>query len=602
MGCSSSNSADVNNPGNAPKAEVIFILGGPGSGKGTQCEKMVKDYCFLHISTGDLLRAERQKGGPDAEELENIMREGKLVPSDTLVKLIKKEIESFGNTGRYILDGFPRSQDNWESWTRIIGNSVNARFLLMFECSEAVMEQRLLKRGETSGRADDNAETIKKRFATFMNETQPVVAAFEKKNMVVKVSAEATPDEVYENVKKQLTNKGVQPQKRPEVLFVLGGPGSGKGTQCARIAKDFQYVHLSTGDLLREEQKKEGPMQAELKAIMEAGKLVPSDLVVKLMKKELLRRQFRGKYLLDGFPRNQENIDSWNKILAPLVDVNCLLYFECSDAEMTKRLLERAKTSGRADDNEETIKKRLNTFHSETKPVLGVFKDQNKLKVINSEQLVDVVYSNVKKQFKSSGLAVTQNGQKPAKGKYVIGLIGAPGTGKQVQASRISKRFGFQHFSTKLIIRDEIKKNTPDSQTIKECQKNNQPIPGKIVVKLIIAAVNQSKARKFIIDGFPRNQDNLNAWYAQTSNPIRLKYIMCFTCSQEVLDKRIAADVAKKDQASVQRKVEILNNQTNQIIQMFKKDERLIEINTEPSADEVFTEIEKVFQAKKLDR
>lgn len=57
------------------------------------------------------------------------------------------------------------------------------------------------------------------------------------------------------------------------------------------------------------------------------------------------------------------------------MDVNCLLYFECSDAEMTKRLLERAKTSGRADDNEETIKKRLTTFHSETKPVLGVFKD-----------------------------------------------------------------------------------------------------------------------------------------------------------------------------------------------------------------------------------
>ncbi|CAD8173696.1 unnamed protein product [Paramecium octaurelia] len=602
MGCVSSDSANENNYENAPKAEVIFILGGPGSGKGTQCEKMVKDYCFFHISAGDLLRAERKKGGPDAEELENIMREGKLVPSDILVKLIKKEIESLGNTGRYILDGFPRSQDNWESWTKIIGNSVEARFLLMFECSEAVMEQRLLKRGETSGRADDNVETIKKRFVTFMNETQPIVTDFEKKNKVVKVSAEASPDEVYENVKKALTNNGVQPQKRPEVIFVLGGPGSGKGTQCARIAKDFQYVHLSTGDLLREEQKQEGPIQAELKTIMEAGKLVPSDLVVKLIKKELLRRQFKGKYLLDGFPRNQQNIDSWNKILATLVDVNCLLYFECSDAEMTRRLLERAKTSGRADDNEETIKKRLATFHSETKPVLGIFKEQNKLKVINSEQLVDVVYSNVKKIFKTSGLAVTLNGQRPAKGKYIIGLVGAPGTGKQVQSSRISKRFGFQHLSTKIIIRDEIKKNTQEAQKIKDCQKNNQPIPGKIVVQLILAAINSSKARKFIIDGFPRNEDNLNAWYAQTDHPVKLKYIMCFACSQEVLDKRIAGDVAKKDQATIQRKVETLNKQTNQIIQMFKKDERLIEINTEPSIDEVFAEIEKVFTTKKLDR
>ncbi|CAK88531.1 unnamed protein product (macronuclear) [Paramecium tetraurelia] len=506
-----------------------------------------------------------------------------------------EEIESLGNTGRYILDGFPRSQDNWESWTKIIGNSVDTTFLLMFECSEAVMEQRLLKRGETSGRADDNAETIKKRFATFINETKPIVADFEKKNKVVKVSAEASPDEVYENVKKALSNKGVQPQKDLKCYLF-------QEDQVQAKELNFSYGHLSTGDLLREEQKKEGPIQAELKSIMEAGKLVPSDLVVKLMKK--VKRKFRGKYLLDGFPHNQENIDSWNKILATLVDVNCLLYFECSDAEMTKRLLERAKTSGRADDNEETIKKRLATFHSETKPVLGIFKEQNKLKVINSEQLVDVFYSNVKKIFKTSGLTVTLNGQRPAKGKYIIGLVGAPGTGKQVQSSRISKRFGFQHLSIKIIIRDEIKKNTQEAQTIKDCQKNNQPIPGKVVVKLILAAISQSKARNFIVDGSTRNEDNLNAWYAQTKSSCKIKiyYVFCMFLRTADVGNNNNYNIAKKDQATIQRKVETLNFQTNQIIQMFKKDERLIENNTEPSIDKVFAEIERVFITKKLDR
>jgi adenylate kinase family enzyme len=83
-------------------------LGGPGSGKGTQAENLVRDYRFLHLSTGDLLREERQKGGEDAQMIESFIKDGKLLPSSLVVKLLKKCISVYGNR-RYLFDGFPRN-------------------------------------------------------------------------------------------------------------------------------------------------------------------------------------------------------------------------------------------------------------------------------------------------------------------------------------------------------------------------------------------------------------------------------------------------------------------------------------------------------------
>jgi adenylate kinase len=90
------------------KPHVFFLLGGPGSGKGTQADNLVRDYKFKHLSTGDLLREEKQKGGPLAQELENLMKEGKLISSDLVVRLLDSAITTYGNR-RYLIDGFPRN-------------------------------------------------------------------------------------------------------------------------------------------------------------------------------------------------------------------------------------------------------------------------------------------------------------------------------------------------------------------------------------------------------------------------------------------------------------------------------------------------------------
>lgn len=98
---------------------IFFVLGGPGSGKGTQCENLVKDFKFKHLSVGDLLREEKTKGGPTGQEIDRIMKEGKLVPSDLAVKLIRKAIATHGNR-RYLIDGFPRNKENWTKFQEIM--------------------------------------------------------------------------------------------------------------------------------------------------------------------------------------------------------------------------------------------------------------------------------------------------------------------------------------------------------------------------------------------------------------------------------------------------------------------------------------------------
>eukprot|EP00434_Breviolum_minutum_P040131 symbB.v1.2.035655.t1/scaffold4856.1/size33858/2 len=151
------------------KPAVVFILGGPGAGKGTQCERISQTFGYYHLSAGDLLREERKREGSEYGQLiESYIKEGKLVPVEIVVNLLKQAMEKHGwSQGKFLVDGFPRSFENMEGWERVLGGKVDVKFALFFNCSETVMEARILERGKTSGRADDNPEAIKKRLATF---------------------------------------------------------------------------------------------------------------------------------------------------------------------------------------------------------------------------------------------------------------------------------------------------------------------------------------------------------------------------------------------------------------------------------------------------
>jgi UMP-CMP kinase len=183
-----------------PKPNVIFILGGPGSGKGTMCELAQSQLGWTHLSTGDLLRAERQIGGPTAATIEEYITAGKLVPNEITVTLLDKAMENATRTTgkiNFLLDGFPRSLDNMEGWYEIFGRNAELPKMLYFECPYAVLEKRILGRAKYSGRSDDNIESMKLRFDTFKAETLPTVEFFKGKNKVVEVDASQDRQAVY---------------------------------------------------------------------------------------------------------------------------------------------------------------------------------------------------------------------------------------------------------------------------------------------------------------------------------------------------------------------------------------------------------------------
>ncbi|RAH69003.1 uridylate kinase ura6 [Aspergillus aculeatinus CBS 121060] len=199
---------------------VVFVLGGPGSGKGTQSANLVRDYGFTHLSAGDLLRAEQVREGSQAGELiRTYIREGKIVPMEITVKLLSDAMAetlaagtnpaaSAGSKPRFLVDGFPRKLDQAVFFEDTVCPSEMTLFL---DCPEEVMEARLLKRGETSGRDDDNAESIRKRFRTFVETSMPVVEAFAAQGKVVSVKATGDVGDVYERIRAGLREKGLNP-------------------------------------------------------------------------------------------------------------------------------------------------------------------------------------------------------------------------------------------------------------------------------------------------------------------------------------------------------------------------------------------------------
>jgi UMP-CMP kinase len=183
-----------------PKPNVVFVLGGPGAGKGTMCELAESQLGWTHLSTGDLLRAELQAGGPTAATIEEFITAGKLVPNEIVVTLLKNAMEHVTRTtGRknFLLDGFPRSISNLEGWNEIFGREAELPKMLYFECPYAVLEKRILGRARYTGRSDDNVESIKLRFDTFKAETLPTVELFKSKNKCVEVDTSLDRQAVY---------------------------------------------------------------------------------------------------------------------------------------------------------------------------------------------------------------------------------------------------------------------------------------------------------------------------------------------------------------------------------------------------------------------
>ncbi|XP_016839781.1 UMP-CMP kinase [Nasonia vitripennis] len=224
---------------------------------------------------------------------------------------------------------------------------------------------------------------------------------------VVRSSALLTADKVAGLfMLKGLSAFAMSTLKKPQVLFVLGGPGAGKGTVCQNIVKKYGYVHLSAGDLLREERAKPGSQYGDLiESHIKNGTIVPVEITCSLLDRAMQNSQTSyNKFLVDGFPRNADNLRGWTKEMSEKVEVNGVLFFECSEKTCTQRCLNRgAKGSGRSDDNAESLKKRHETYVNDTMPIVEHYKKEGLVYSFNGEKTPKAVFADVEETLKKIG-------------------------------------------------------------------------------------------------------------------------------------------------------------------------------------------------------
>ncbi|KZC13782.1 PREDICTED: adenylate kinase isoenzyme 1 [Dufourea novaeangliae] len=181
--------------------KTIWIIGGPGCGKGTQCERIIAKYGFYHISSGDLLREEVASGSPRGASLQELMSKGLFVPTDIVLDLIRERMEKAKSEGAtktgFLIDGYPRELEQGLLFEK---NVCPVDLIIFFDVSSETMKTRLLGRAAVSQRADDNEETIKKRIEIFNVKNGEIVKHYE--NKVVRINAEGTIDAIFEQVTK----------------------------------------------------------------------------------------------------------------------------------------------------------------------------------------------------------------------------------------------------------------------------------------------------------------------------------------------------------------------------------------------------------------
>ena len=190
-----------------PPPNVVFVLGGPGAGKGTMCELAESQLGWNHLSTGELLRDHLSAGGAAAERIQDELAAGQLAPTELIVTLLRDAMESITRTtGRrnFLLDGFPRSLDNLEGWYKVFGRDTELPRMLFFECPYEVLEKRIMGRAKYTGRNDDNKESLKLRFDTFKAETLPTVELFRSMDKCVEVDTSKDRQVVYNQVRENL--------------------------------------------------------------------------------------------------------------------------------------------------------------------------------------------------------------------------------------------------------------------------------------------------------------------------------------------------------------------------------------------------------------
>jgi len=381
----------------------IALFGPPGAGKGTQSEFLIKKYKLFYISTGDLLRDELAAGTKLGKQARDIIAEGGLVSDEIIVQIIEKNIKSNSDANGFLFDGFPRTYiQAYILEGLMIKLNSNLDCLISIEVPEKESIKRLLNRGKTSGRSDDNETVIRKRLKEYKEKTLPVLNFYKERNMYYAVNGMQSIPEVTESVEK-IINERLSKKLLNIVMF--GHPGSGRGSLGKALAKKYDLEFVATGAMLDEEIKNDSELGRKIKQLYESGQLVPDEIVIPLIEKKLQNSKDVRGFIFKGFPRTLVQsyildglLKKYDSYIAKIFDI------KVDTLELIRRLDKRSKTDEAMpyDSSTEKIVKRLQEHEDKTVPVIEKYKETHDITEIDGTPTFDTVLRTISKEIENS--------------------------------------------------------------------------------------------------------------------------------------------------------------------------------------------------------
>jgi len=354
----------------------VALFGPPGAGKGTQSRALVERYKLFYISTGDLLRKELAAKSALGRAAEDIIAAGGLVPDEIIVQIIEKTITENPGVRGFLFDGFPRTYiQAYILEGLMIKLNTSLTVLIDLQVPEDVSVQRLLDRGKTSGRSDDNEAVIRNRMREYSEKTLPVLRFYKEKGLHRRVDANATIERVNERIEELIRE---EMEKRLFNLVIFGYPGSGRGSQGRAIAEKYGLEYIATGPMLEEEVRSGSVSGKRIRELYESGQLVPDEIVVPLIERRISGSKGVKGFIFKGFPRTL--VQSY--ILDGLLkkhgsSISMVLEIELSTLELIARLDARSRTDRRMPYDSSTAKivKRLQEHETKTVPVIRKYNE-----------------------------------------------------------------------------------------------------------------------------------------------------------------------------------------------------------------------------------
>ena len=374
----------------------IALFGPPGAGKGTQSDFLIRKYHLSYISTGDLLRKEMANGTRLGLEAQGIIAAGGLVSDEIIVQIIENTISGNPNAHGFLFDGFPRTYIQAYILEGLMLNQhTSLTCLISLVVPEEDSVRRLLQRGVTSGRTDDNEAVIRNRLREYNEKTLPVLQYFKDRGLYREVDGTQTIEAVRDRIDAMLTE---ELHKRLFNVVLFGYPGSGRGSQGRAVAKAYDLEYVATGPMLEEEIRRGSDIGRRVTALYESGQLVPDEIVVQLIEKKLAASTGVKGFIFKGYPRT--HVQSY--ILDALLkkhgsSISRIIDLEVPTLQLIGRLDARSKTSTCMPYDTSTAKivNRLQEHETKTLPVIAKYGQRHEVVRIDGTGPFDEVFARV---------------------------------------------------------------------------------------------------------------------------------------------------------------------------------------------------------------